>query len=284
MPALVSVIMPCYNDGKYIQKAIESLERQTYSNYELIVIDDGSDDIETQKIIYGLKKRNNILILHTNHLRPAGARNYGIEHAKGKYILPLDSDDMIEPTYIEKAVEILERRPLVGVVYCQADLFGEAKGKWNLPDYSREQLLLDNIVFVTAMFYKKDWELVGGFKTNMDAGMEDYDFWLSILELGREIYQIPEILFHYRIKSVSRTTMFQDNSLQVQKIYRRIFENHKRFYKENYDVVIPVLRDALIEQIFLRKRLEKQLEYVKKIKQIPVLGWILKRLLKNKEI
>lgn len=278
--ALVSVIMPCYNDGRYIQEAIESLEKQTYSNYELIVIDDGSDDTETQKIISELNKKN-ITVLHTNHLRPAGARNYGIAHANGKYILPLDSDDMIEPTYIEKAVKLLETHSEVGVVYCQADLFGERNGRWDLPDYSRDQMLLDNIVFVTAMFYRKDWELVGGFKTNMDAGMEDYDFWLSILELGREIYQIPEILFHYRIKPVSRTTNFQDDSLQVQQIYRRIFDNHKKFYEENYDIVIPVLRDALIEQIFLRKRLEKQLEYVKRVKDIPIMGAILKKILEK---
>lgn len=89
------------------------------------------------------------------------------------------------------------------------------------------KMLLDNVVFVTALFYREDWEKIGGFNTNMQAGMEDYDFWLGILELGKEIYQIPEILFHYRIKPVSRTTGFQSDYIQVQQVYRQIYDNHK---------------------------------------------------------
>ena len=142
--ALVSVIMPCYNDGRYIKEAIDSLRRQTYSNFELIIVDDGSDDSETVSILSTLND-GKTTVLHTNHLRPAGARNYGIERARGKYILPLDSDDTIEPTYLEKAVNVLETQPDIGVVYCQADLFGEKSGRWELPDYSRRAMLLDNI-------------------------------------------------------------------------------------------------------------------------------------------
>ena len=131
-------------------------------------------------------------------------------------------ESVIEKTYMEKAVKKIESNDKIGVVYCEADLFGEKTGKWQLPQYSFDKMLLDNIVFVTALFYKKDWESVGGFNTNMEAGMEDYDFWLGILELGKEIYQIPEILFHYRIKPVSRTTGFQSDYIQIQKVYRQI--------------------------------------------------------------
>ena len=213
-------------------------------------------------------KDDRIKVLHTDHLRPAGARNHGIENARGKYILPLDSDDTIERSYIEKAVKILESNPKVGVVYCQADLFGEKHGRWELPDYSFDKMLLDNIVFVTSMCYKQDWESVGGFSTSMAAGMEDYDFWISIMGLGLEIYQIPEILFHYRIKPVSRTTRFQDNCAQVQEAYRTLYNNHKKFYSEHRDEYAMILRDALIEQIFLRRKYEERWtkisEFVKK--------------------
>ena len=237
--ALVSVIMPCYNDGRYIKEAIDSLRRQTYSNFELIIVDDGSDDSETVSILSTLND-GKTTVLHTNHLRPAGARNYGIERARGKYILPLDSDDTIEPTYLEKAVNVLETQPDIGVVYCQADLFGEKSGRWELPDYSRRAMLLDNIVFVTSMFYRSDWETVGGFKTS-----------------------------------------FQESCPQVQQIYRRIFENHKDFYKNNYDEVIPIMRDALIEQIFLRKKLETELKMVQGVKNIPILGKFIKWIIEH---
>ncbi|MBQ6527691.1 MAG: glycosyltransferase family 2 protein, partial [Clostridia bacterium] len=103
---LVSVIMPCYNDGKYIAESVASLSGQTYSNLELIIIDDGSDDPETvaalDKIAFPKLK-----VLHTNHVGPAGARNCGIAQAKGVYILPLDADDTIDPSYIAKAVAVM---------------------------------------------------------------------------------------------------------------------------------------------------------------------------------
>lgn len=274
----VSVIMPCYNDGKYILEAIDSVKKQTYTNWELIIIDDGSDDEETINIINSISDER-IQVFHTEHLRPAGARNYGIARSSGTYILPVDSDDKIDKSYIEKAVKVIESNPNIGVVYCEADLFGEKSGPWELPKYSLKTMLLDNIVFVTALFYKSDWEAVGGFSTTMVAGMEDYDFWLSIMSLGREIHQIPEVLFHYRIKPVSRTTGFQNNCVQVQQTYRQMYENHKEFYREHFDEYAIVLRDALIEQLFLKRKYEERWTKITKIASYPIIGSLLKRLI-----
>ena len=100
---LVSVVMPCYNDGPYIEEAVDSLRKQTWTNLELIIIDDGSDDGETVQMIeqtpFPRKK-----ILHTSHIGPAAARNKGISEAEGGFILPLDADDTIDETYIQKAM------------------------------------------------------------------------------------------------------------------------------------------------------------------------------------
>lgn len=276
----VSVIMPCYNDGKYIMEAIDSIVKQTYQNWELIIVDDGSDDEETKRIINEIQNPK-IKVFHTEHLRPAGARNYGIQKAEGTYILPVDSDDRIHEEYMEKAVKMIESNPRIGVVYCKAELFGEKSGSWNLPDYSFKHMLLDNIVFVTALFYKSDWEKVGGFNTSMAQGMEDYDFWLSILGLEREICQIPEVLFYYRIKPVSRTTNFQDNCVQVQNTYQQIYYNHKEFYQKHYDEYALVLRDAIIEQIFIRRKYEERWEKISKMVSYPVIGNIIRRLIKE---
>lgn len=275
---LVSVIMPCYNDGQYMEEAVRSVKEQTYPQWELIIIDDGSDDEETIQIINGMKAER-IKILHTDRLRPAGARNYGIQHADGRYILPLDADDRIDQTYIEKAVNIMESDDRIGVVYCESDMFGAKTGKWDLPKYSFQTMLLDNIVFVTALFYREDWEKVGGFNRNMAAGMEDYDFWLGILELGKEIYQIPEILFHYRIKPASRTTGFQADYMQMQAVYRQIYDNHKVFYEKHQEEYAKMLRDALIEQVALRMKYEKMFERVQKYYRYPLIGRIIKKII-----
>lgn len=275
---LVSIIMPCYNDGKYMEEAVASVKAQTYPRWELIIVDDGSDDEETVQIIKRMETEQ-IKVLHTDHIRPAGARNYGIRHADGTYILPLDADDRIDKTYIEKAVEMIESNSRIGVVYCEADMFGERSGKWNLPAYSFQSMLLDNVVFVTALFYRKDWERVGGFNSNMASGMEDYDFWLGILELGKEIRQIPETLFHYRIKPASRTTGFQADYIQMQAAYRQIYDNHKAFYEKHQEEYAKTLRDALIEQVALRMKYEKMFEQVQKYYQYPLIGKIIKRII-----
>ncbi|NQX66694.1 glycosyltransferase [Paenibacillus alba] len=272
----VSVIMPCYNDGAYIQEAIASVYAQSYKDIELIIIDDGSDDEFTLEILNRISNVNT-KILKTHRLRPAGARNVGIEHSTGKYILPVDSDDIIASDYVEKAVRVLEENERIGVVYCYAELFGEKSGRWDLPNYSLEKMLLDNIVFVTALFYKEDWKKVGGFNTNMHHGMEDYDFWLSILEIGREIHQMPEVLFHYRIKPTSRTTEFMTNIQVVKETYLEIYQNHPDLYEKYKNQYGKILRDALIEQIFLNRALQEGITILEKIKRIPILKSIIKK-------
>ncbi len=274
----VSVIMPCYNDGAYIMEAVESVRNQSYPNIELIIIDDGSDDEETLRALSVLEGQG-IKLLHTDHVRPAAARNAGIEVANGVYIMPVDSDDRIEYDYIERAVAAMEKDPRLGVVYCHADLFGEKNGKWDLPDYSLDTMLLDNVVFVTALFRKDDWATVGGFRTNMIHGMEDYDFWLSIIELGKEICQLPETLFHYRIKPVSRTTRFKEDVEVVKEVYRDIYFQHPTLYNRFKEEYAIILRNALIEQIFLNRAYQKSLGLFQKIDGLPILKRIVKKII-----
>lgn len=274
----VSVIMPCYNDGAYIEDAVASVKAQTYPEIELIIIDDGSDEPRTRAILEKLGSSGTTL-LHTDRQRPAGARNAGIAAAAGEYILPLDADDLIEPSYIEKAVRVLDENDDIGVVYCHADLFGEQSGPWKLPEYSLEEMLLDNVVFVTAMFRREDWRRVGGYRTTMEHGMEDYDFWLSILELDRQICQLPEVLFHYRIKPVSRTTKFQKDLAVVQQTYRTIYKQHPVLYEKYKDQYAMILRDNLIEQLFLNSAYQKSLGMLDRVRNIPVLKKIIKRVI-----
>lgn len=245
----VSVIMPCFNDGQYLLDAIESVNIKENTQVEIVIVDDGSTDEKTKRILKQVCHER-IRVLHREHAGPSAARNEGIEHAYGDYILPLDADDRIESTYINKAVEILKKNSKIGVVYCYADLFGKAKGRWKLPDYSFERMLVDNIVFVTAFYRKEDWKKVGGYRTDMKYGLEDYDFFLSILEMKKSIYQIPEVLFHYRIKSCSRTTAFMSDKEQVKETYRTLYEHHIPFYQEHAGQYAMLLRNELIEQKF----------------------------------
>jgi glycosyltransferase involved in cell wall biosynthesis len=245
MKDLVSVIIPCYNDGMYIKDSISSVINQSYKNLEIIIVDDGSSDIETKNILKTISN-DKIRVFFIANKGPAYARNFAIQKSNGEFILPLDADDKIDVSYVEKAVTILKKNSNVGIVYCKAYFFGEKFGPWNLPEYSLKNMLLDNVIFVTAMFRKMDWKIVDGFCCELKYGLEDYDFWLSILEMGREVVQIQETLFYYRIKKKSRSKNFSHGFNQIRETYALIFARHKIFYINNIDDYNEVMRNKII--------------------------------------
>jgi len=229
---LVSVIIPCYNQGIYLETAVKSVLKQSYSSYEIIIINDGSTCPRTNRI---LEKASfpQTTILHTVNRGVAAARNEGISRAKGKYILPLDADDKIGPDYIREAVAVMEADEEVGLVYCRAEYFGLVAGPVKLPDYSIEQMLYENIIFCSGVFRHEDWQQVGGYPIEMRYALEDYDLWLSILSLGRKVVRLPDCHFYYRIKFQSRSTQVtQKNYLEMR---RQIYLRHRDLYLKHAD-------------------------------------------------
>lgn len=261
--------MPCYNDGLYLHETFASIERQTWKNIEVIVVDDESDDPFTQQQLADLSREGRCCLLTQKHGGPAAARNLAARQASGEYLLPLDADDTIEPDYIEKAVGILEREPRVGACYCHADFFGEQRGAWNLPDYSLREMLKDNVVFVSTVMRREVFEQAGGYDVGFLAGMEDYDFNLTIIEQGWEIVQLPETLFHYRIKKDSRSQMLSKDKRVYYQVYRQLYEKHRALYCAHADEVIPDLRETFLElrqqTIDLQDQLKKNQPYWKRI-------------------
>jgi len=236
----VSVIMPCYNQGQYIDEAVGSLLAQTYQDFEIIVINDGSTDESTVRLLQTYEKPN-LIVFHTENRGPSAARNTGIERARGYYILPLDADDRIAPTFLEKTVPVLDKNPNVGIVYTQAELFGAKTGPFDLPTYHFPNILLGNMIFNTSLYRKSDWEAVGGYNENMVLGWEDYDFWLSILELGRDVVQVPEILYFHREVSNSRSQQMTEAAWVD--CYAQIFKNHPTLYTNHLDVIFRHIQE-----------------------------------------
>ena len=234
--ARVSIVIPCFNAGETIGEAIESALSQTYADIEIVVVDDGSTDPVTLDVLaHAAWPRTRIL--HQGNAGPAAARNAAIQASLGEYILPLDADDRIEPTYVEKAMAAMQADPNVGIVYCKAMKFGAESGPWNLPAYTLRELVIDNVIFVTSLFRRADWEQVGGFSEALTLGVEDYDFWIKIVALGREVRQLEECLFHYRVGHVSRTTRFSSDRGAMVATYAEIFRNNLAFYGKHAEVL-----------------------------------------------
>lgn len=258
---LVSVVIPCYNQGQYLDDAVSSVLAQTYQAFEIIIVNDGSTVPETIEILKNYNKPKTTVI-HTDNQGLAAARNNGIKVAQGKYILPLDADDKIGSSYIEEAVKLLEFDENLGIVYCEAEFFGDRTGKWELPEYKFPDILLENVIFCSGLFRKSDWEKVNGYKSNMIYGWEDYDFWLSIINLGRKVYRIPKTLFYYRQSNDQMTKLIKENKILYS--YTQLFKNNLGLYTSNIDFVFNEiinlrnqLQDAHNEVVQMRNQLHE---------------------------
>jgi len=216
---LISIIIPCYNQGKYLEETVKSALASSYRPLEIVLVNDGSTD-NSMEIAKKLEVNHpEIQVIAQPNGGVAKARNNGIAHAKGKYILPLDGDDLIAENYIQDAIETLESNPEVKVVYCQAVKFNEQSQKpWKLKPFSRHQLAKDNMIFVAALFRKSDAEAVGGFSEDMKMGREDWEFWIKMLKNGGEVIQLPFVGFFYRLTPTSKRKKTGTNQKKRERI------------------------------------------------------------------
>jgi glycosyltransferase involved in cell wall biosynthesis len=241
---LVSLIIPCYNQGEFLEECLISVFSSTHKHIEVIVINDGSTD-NSLEIITSLNTKYNFILFDQINSGPSIARNNGILISKGKYILPLDADDKIGNTYIENSVNQLASNNKTGIVYCKAHFFGEKQGEWKLPQYSFEQILTQNLIFNCALFRKEDYNKTIGYNPNMKEGWEDWDFWLSLIELGLEVERLDEIGFYYRIRHNSRERSLDKG--KVIRLRKQIYQNHINLYLKHFNN--PIIQHFEIENL-----------------------------------
>lgn len=202
---IISIVVPYYNRASTVDATLESLARQTYKNFEVIVVDDGSNDRVSAKKCQQLPAQYpslNIRVLEQSNAGVAAARNNGIQQAQGKYIICLDPDDLLTPAYIEKCLLVLEANPDVSLVTTLREDFGALRRNYDIPDYDPLRLFSDNVVVTAAAFRKDAWERAGGYRSGI--GYEDWDYWLTLAENGDWGVTIREPLFKYRVAIQSR--------------------------------------------------------------------------------
>jgi len=224
---LVSVVTPLYNQEAFLEETANSLLGSDYAHMEWIIVDDGSTDSSPEIAKRLADSYPWIFFFSQTNAGPSAARNTAIGFAKGTYILPLDADDLISSHYIREAVDVFQRRPEVKVVYCEAEKFGAKTGPWKLKPFSRAQLAQGNMIFVTAMYRKCDWEAVGGYAEEMTWGFEDWEFWIAMLKESGEVVKLPFTGFYYRIRGGSRRKSVDQRARQL--TYQFINEKHRDF-------------------------------------------------------
>ncbi|SHM62031.1 glycosyltransferase [Flavobacterium saccharophilum] len=238
---IVSVITTCYNDGKYLQECIDSVRVQTYPNIEHIIIDDGSTDANTLELLQKLRSDPDFKIITTSNQGVCKARNQAINSSKGLYILPLDSDDIISPIFVELAVEKLNKDENVKLVASNYKLFGRVNRTVVLEEYSIEKLMGHNLFVVTTMFRRKDFDSVGGFNINMKEGLEDWDFWLSIMKTGGKVNYLEGVNFFYRMKPVTESRNANGAAKNHSNLRRQMWQNNSDLYSQYYPNPLEML-------------------------------------------
>ena len=199
----VSIIVPCYNQAQYLPEALQSVLDQTYENWECIIVNDGSPDNTEEVAKQWVEKDSRFKYFYKENGGLSSARNTGIAIAKGEFILPLDADDRISRDYALLAIEAFQDDSSLKLVYCKAEKFGVESGSWDLLDFSLFELARENVIFCSAFYRKIEWERVGGYDVNMIYGLEDWEFWISILKNGGGVKCLNHLGFYYRIKSSS---------------------------------------------------------------------------------
>lgn len=274
---LVSIIIPTYNDSEYLAESINSALAQTYENIEIIVINDGSTRSQDDYFFSQFGKTYNnpkINLIFKENQGLAKARNTGIEASKGEFFLPLDADDKIDPTMVEKTLAEIQKNEKLGVVYTDQKFFGEEDRLMPMKDFDLIEELVQNHVSVCSLIRKKVWEDVKaknqfGYNPNMKFGYEDWDFWISVSETNWDFQCLHQPLFHYRKRknSMSKETLTKNDEL-----FSQIVENHPELYKNNHQILLKRLQSLYREKLAYSIQLESETHD---------LGWLIKRTTKE---
>lgn len=247
---LVSVVIPYYNLPHTIDDSLNSLRGQTLKRFEVIIVNDGSPDPESQRKFRQLDTSGlKVTLIDQKNQGVAAARNRGLREADGKYLMCLDADDMLEPTYLEKAIIYLETHPEHDLFNCYMTMFGVEEREESKLEYDPLALLENNMIITAAVYRRDAWEQSGGYKS--DIGYEDWEYWLSLAEKGYWGKTVPEALFRYRTAVQSR---YIDDRMAHWDNMKRLKELHLR-YKEK-------LRKLIHQRAYTKKITDRPTAYI----------------------
>jgi glycosyltransferase involved in cell wall biosynthesis len=222
---LVSVIIPFYNRPKYLKDTLASLEAQTTKDFEIILVNDGSDEPESLELLSQLRNHDRICVLDCTNRGPAAARNIGARWARSELILFLDSDDLLDAGALEQMCWTIARYPEVAFVYSGVVHFGDIEAIC-YDEFDAGRLQRENYLAVTCVIRRKVFLELGGFDPALGDLHEDYDFWLRLVERGYRGKLLREPLFKYRRHGSSLSTARIRNSAGASELAESVVTRH----------------------------------------------------------
>jgi len=214
----ISIIIPAYNTAKYIAECLDSVLAQTFTNWEAICINDGSTDNSQEILEEYAKQDKRIKVIKQKNQGVCAARNNAIKTARGKYIFPLDSDDIILPKCLETLYKIITTTDNAAVCPLGHSLRGKKYAPWILPEPTIKNMYsLKNGLHNSTMYPKALWEKYGGYDEKFrHLGLEDFDFYLNFIDDNKPVCHVQGDLFIYRIKPAEESRNLSKSSVSEQ--------------------------------------------------------------------
>ena len=226
-----SIIVPCFNGGRYLDALMAALDRQTFRDFEIVIIDDGSTDDLTARKLAELRDRARV-IRQSNRGLPA-ARNAGAREARADIVFMHDCDDTIEPTFLAETVPALQAAPPdVAMATTHMRMVGAQSGIVRRY-FNRFDLLFTNTVGTGLVLRKRCWRMVGGYDETMRDGYEDWDFSLRLVEAGFRAIEIAQPLFNYRVASDDQTSSLM-TSIHSRRLYAKLWRQLRQKHPQCY--------------------------------------------------
>ncbi len=245
---LISIVITCYNQSKYIEECLKSVVSQTFKYTETIVVDDGSTDNSLEIISSFKDKIHNLKIISQENSGVIKARNIGIKNSCGDYIYTLDGDDYIA----DKTLEILYEAINKGqgdVVTSNAKCFGVQNYPIFFYPINKLNMSGINCLLNAALFKREDFIRSGGYDKAFNDGFEDYDLWLNFLfNLNLKFYRVPDYLYFYRLKTANESRNYSASKKEQKLIdllktkypklryYKFLYNLRNFFYNKRYSV------------------------------------------------
>jgi glycosyltransferase involved in cell wall biosynthesis len=223
-----SIVIPCHNSARFIGETAESAFAQTLADLEVVFVDDGSSDgtrdLIRRAIAEHPERAARLICQEDSGL--AAARNRGIAEARGRYILPLDSDDLLDPRMVADCAAILDGDESVALVYTDREDFGDVQQIFSVGGYELGRLKYFNQIGYSSLYRRSVWEAIGGYRVNV-SGLDDWDFWVAAALRGFRGHHLAAPHLKHRTRAGSLMTRIVRD---YQRFHARIVLNNREAY------------------------------------------------------
>lgn len=276
MSPVVSILMPVYKTAPYLREAMDSILSQTYSNYELIVLNDCSPD-ESDDILDTYTDLRIVRYKGEKNVGLSNILNVGIGLARGKYIARMDSDDLSLPDRLQIQVDYLETHPEIDLVSVGMKLFGAKEEIWfreRNPDKVKINALFHSPILHASSMWRRERFEENDLRFRQElVPSEDYDLWTRALVKGLKLVNLRQVLYKYRIhpaQATTRTDLTAEKDRIVQQNYLRATlpslseKNRKAFPDKLWPVFFANITSGFFDRVLLAQRLYKMSKKLRK--------------------